>query len=109
MTLANAYLNTPCKEKNWVKSGAECGEQRWKVMIVVRYLYGLKMSDTSWKSIFKEFIEKNLHFKLTRILPDVYIRRNRRETRTEYYELLLVYMEDFLSVSHSPEIIMKDI
>ena len=59
--------------------------------------------------MFNEFIEKNLHFRSTRIEPDVYIRRNRRENRTGYYELFLVYVDDFLAVSHSPESIMRGI
>ena len=46
---------------------------------------------------------------MTQIDPNVYIRRNRRENGTEYYELLLVYVNDVFAVIHSPEIIMKDI
>ena len=107
--IRNAYLNEPCKEKIWFKAGAECGEHQWKVMILVRALYGLKTSGASCQSISKEFIEKNFHFKSTRIDPDVYIRRNRRENGTEYDELLFVYVDDFFSVRHSPEIVMKDI
>ena len=59
--------------------------------------------------MFKGFIEKNLHFKSKLIDPDVYIRKNRRENGTGYYELLLVYVDDIVSASHSTGIIMEDI
>ena len=94
---------------DFFKAGAECGELRGKVMILVRALYCLKRSGASCRSTLKEFIENNLHFKSTQIDSDVYIRRNRREKGTEYYELLLVYVDEVLVVSHPPGIMMKDI
>ena len=54
-------------------------------MILVRALYGLKISGASWRSMFKEFIENELHFKSTQIDPDVCTKRNRRGNETEYY------------------------
>ena len=100
--IGNAYLNAPCKEKIWSKAGAECGEHRGSIIILVQALYGFMTSGASWQRMFKEFIENNHHFKLTRIDPDVYISRNRVENKTEYYELLLVYVDEFLVVSRSP-------
>ena len=76
--IGNAYLNAPCKENIWFKSGAECDDHRRNIIILVQYLYGLKKSGAYWPSMFKEFIEKNLRFKLTQIDPDVYIIINRR-------------------------------
>ena len=93
----------------WFNAGAECGEHQGKAMIIVRDLYGLKISGASWQLMLKEFIENNLQFILTQIYPNVYIRRDRRENWTEDYELLLVYMDYVLTVTQSPETIMKDI
>ena len=78
-------------------------------MMMVRALYGLKMSGASWRSVFKEFIENNLHFKSTQNDPDMYIIRNRWGNGTEYFEVLLVYVNDVLADSHSLESTMKDI
>ena len=61
--IGNSYLNEPCKEKIWFKAGSECTEHQGKFIILVRALYGIKMSGASWWSMFKKFIEKNLHFK----------------------------------------------
>ena len=107
--IGNAYLNAPCKEKIWFEAGAECGEHRGKAMILVRALYGLKSSGASWRSMFKQFIEETLGFAPTRADSDAYIRRNRKVDGTEYYELLLVYVDDVLLISHDPDKVMKDI
>jgi hypothetical protein len=32
----------PCHEKIWFEGGLECGEDKGKVLIVIRPLYGLK-------------------------------------------------------------------
>ena len=63
--IGNAYLNAPCKDNIWSKAGAECGEHRGNIIILVQALYGLKTSGASWQLIFKEFIENNHNFKLT--------------------------------------------
>ena len=61
------------------------------------------------KSMFKDLIEKNLHFKYTKIYPGMHIWRNRKENGTGCYKLLLIYVDDLLEVSHSPQSIMNDI
>jgi Reverse transcriptase (RNA-dependent DNA polymerase) len=40
--LENAYLNALCHKKIWFEGGLECGEDRGKVCMIVRSLYGLK-------------------------------------------------------------------
>jgi hypothetical protein len=108
--IGNAYLNAPCQEKIWFKAGIECGQSaRGKVMKCVRALYGLKSSGASWRKMFKDFIESSLGFKSSRVDPDMYYRRNARTDGSEYYELLLVYVDDVLAISHNPEKIMKEI
>ena len=48
--LENAYLNAPCREKIWFEGGLECGEDRGKVCVVVRSLYGLKSAGAAFRS-----------------------------------------------------------
>ena len=45
--LDNAYLNAMCRENIWFEGGTECGEDKGKVLIVVRALYGLKYAGLS--------------------------------------------------------------
>ena len=40
--VTNAYLNAKCREKIWFEGGIETGEDKGKVLIVTRALYGLK-------------------------------------------------------------------
>ena len=105
--IGNAYLNAPCREKIWFEGGLECGEHAGKVLVICRALYGLKSSGASWRSMFKEFIEETLKFKSTKVDPDAYIRRNKKPDGTEYYEILLVYVDDVLVASHDPDSIME--
>ena len=76
-------------------------------MKMTRALYGLKSSGASWRHMFKTFIETKLEFKPSRVDSDLYFRKNWKPTGEPYYELLLVYVDDVLAVSHDPEEIMK--
>ena len=40
--LDNVYLNAMCRKTIWFEVGTKCGEDKGKVLIVVRVLYGLK-------------------------------------------------------------------
>lgn len=106
--IGNAYLNAPCREKIWFVAGPECGDLHGKPCKLVRALYGLKSSGAAWRAMFSAFVVKSMGFTPTRADPDVYIRKNYRNN-SEYYEYLLVYVDDVLVVSHAPEDIMKQI
>jgi hypothetical protein len=97
--IGNAYLNAPCREKIWFRSGIECGEHKGKVMIVTRALYGLKSSGAVWRSMFAESLRK-MGWIPTRVDSDVYRRRGVKPSGENYWELLLVYVDDCLVVSH---------
>ncbi len=108
--IGNAYLNAPCKEKIWFEAGRECGTAlRGNVMRLTRALYGLKSSSASWRKMFKDFIEAKLGFKSSRADPDMYYRRNAQNDGSAYYELLLVYVDNVLAISHDPKKITEKI
>ncbi|KAL7535614.1 hypothetical protein ACHAWF_005213 [Thalassiosira exigua] len=110
--IGNAYLNAPCKckERIWFVAGHEYGhEMKGRVMKLVRASYGLKSSGASWLKMFKDFIETHLEFILSRVNRDMYYRKSPKPSRTLYYELLLVYANDVLAVSHGPKKIMEKI
>ena len=60
-----------------------------------------------WRNMFSQFIINDLKFKPTSADPDVYLRRAKRNDGTEYYEMLLVYVDDVLCISEDPMTIMK--
>ena len=72
--VTNAYLNAPCREKIWFEGGAECGEDRGKVMIIKRALYGLRSSGAAWRNMLAQTIEE-MGFTSTVVDPDVWRRR----------------------------------
>ena len=47
--------------------------------------------------MFKTFIEQHLGFTPSLIDPDLYYRRQSRGDGSEYYELLLLYVDDVLA------------
>ena len=97
--IGNAYLNAPCREKIWTLAGSEFGSEKGLVMIVTRALYGLKTSGASWRAMFSQSL-RDLGFVPTKSDPDVYIRPATKPCGFEYYEMMLVYVDDILHLSH---------
>jgi hypothetical protein len=62
----------------------------------------LKSSGASWRSVLKQAIIEDLKFEPTIADPDAYRRRAVHPRGFEYWELLLVYVDDILIVSHDP-------
>ncbi len=106
--VSNAYLNAPCREKIWVKAGPEFGSDEGSVMLIRKALYGLKSAGKSWRTMLAESLEA-LGWQNTIADPDVYRREAVRANGNKYYELLLVYVDDILVVSHIPEETMSRI
>jgi hypothetical protein len=103
--VSNAYLNAPCREKIWFVAGPEFGLRQGQVIKIVRALYGLKKSSgASWRNMLQQTIMEELQFEPTIADPDVYRRYNRKPDGTAYWELLLVYVDDILIVSHEPQL-----
>ena len=76
-------------------------------MTLCRALYGLKSSGASWRRMFKDYIKLKMNFTPSTTDPDMYYRKNVHNDGTEYYELLLVYVDDVLAISHDPKAIME--
>jgi hypothetical protein len=70
--VTNAYLNAWCSEKIWFKASVETGEDRGKVLIVVRALYGLKSSGAAWRADLAATL-REMNFSSSQADPDVWI------------------------------------
>jgi hypothetical protein len=106
--VSNAYLNAPCREKLWVKAGPEFGSDEGSVMLIRKALYGLKSAGKSWRNMLAESLEA-MGWVNTIADPDVYRRPAVRTNGNRYYELLLVYVDDILVISHQPQGTMERI
>ena len=101
--VTNAYLNAPCREKIWFEGQLETGEDRGKVLIITRALYGLKSSGAAWRADLAATL-RDLHFSSTQADPDVWIR-----SAETHYEMILVYVDDILIFSKDPRTIMNQL
>ena len=104
--IENAYLTAPNKEKIFVKAGPEFGSNEGKLLIVKRALYGLKSARASFRQYLTGKIY-DLGFKPSAADPDVWMRPATKADGTKYYEYVLVYVDDILTMSEKPEEIMQ--
>src|SRR5687767_9156074 len=49
--ISNTYLIAPCRENIWFEAGKEFGENKGKVILIKRALYGLKTLGASWQKM----------------------------------------------------------
>ena len=106
----NAYLNAPTKEKTYTTAGLEFGPDKvGQPALIVRALYGLKSSAARWRDHIAATL-RDMGFKMCQADPDVWIRANTRPSDGfQYYEYVLVYIDDLLIVSHDPKTVMQDL
>ena len=104
----NAYLNAPCREKIWFEGGAECGEDRGKVLVVVRALYGLKSSGASWRKMMADSL-LDMGFAESKADPDVWMRETSKPNGTVVWEYVLCYVDDILAISHRAKEIIDEV
>ncbi len=101
--VGNAYLNAQPREKIYTYAGPEFGPQdEGKMVIIVRALYGLKSSGAAWRAHFAKSLE-DLGFFPCYADMDVWRRPAERKDKTPYYEYILVYVDDQLTISEDPK------
>ena len=106
--LENAYLNAACREKIWFEGGVECGEDRGKVCIIVRSLYGLKSAGAAFRSALAQLLQ-DLGYKSLKADPDVWLQEAIKDDGHKYYEKLFVYVDNILALSHRAEDVINKI
>jgi len=71
-------------------------------------LYGLKSSGAAFRAHLAEALY-DLSYMPTKADPDVWIRPVTKPNGFEYYEMMLIYVDDILCIPHDPHAIMKGI
>ena len=104
--IQNAYLTANCCEKIWTYTGPEFGSERGQPMILRRALYGLKSSGAAFRAHLAETLH-DISFKPIKPDPDVWINPGVKPDITEYYEYIMCYVDDILSVSHDTKSILQ--
>jgi len=106
--VGNAFVNAKAREKVCARAGPEFGEFEGCVVIIVKALYGLRSSGSAWHSHFSDTL-RGMGFVPSRADMDMWYRRQKKADGTEYYEYLVVYVDDVLIVSHDPQSIVSAI
>jgi len=105
--IGNAYLNASPREKVYTTAGPEFGhELEGQYVLIVRALYGLKSSGAAWRAHLTNTLQ-HLGYTSSLANPDVWLRPAKKPNGFEYYEYVLVYVDDQLVLSHQAEVTMK--
>jgi hypothetical protein len=100
--IKGAYLTAPSREKVATTAGEEFGpELQGKTLLIVRALYGLKSAGAAFRAYLAEHLY-SLDYRPSYADPDVWMRPAVKPNGDEYYEYLLAYVDDLLSISWEP-------
>jgi hypothetical protein len=100
--IQNAYLTADCREKIWTVAGPEFGSEAGTISLVKKALYGLKSAGAAFRSLLADTL-MDIGYKPTKADPDVWIRPATKSDGFEYYEMVLCYVDDILSISDDPK------
>ena len=89
-------------------AGAEFGSDAGKTMLVVRALYGLKSSGAAFRAFLAETLY-DIGYQPSVADPDVWMRSGLKDNGFKYWEYVLCYVDDVLSISYKPDHTMKGI
>ena len=100
--IQNAYLTAPCRKNIWMTAGNEFGSTPGKKMLLVRVLYGLKLSGAAFRTFLAEALY-NIGYKYSVADPDVWLMSDIKEKDGfRYWEYVLCYVDDVLCISKNP-------
>ncbi|CAJ1931500.1 unnamed protein product [Cylindrotheca closterium] len=84
----------------------EFGEYTRKKAILVKAVYGLKSLGFTWKSLCTDVLKEQLEFQPCRRDINVWHHPCKRKDGLKYYEYILVYTDDVITISENPKAIM---
>jgi len=99
--ILNAYLAAECREKIYTIAGPEFQSKPGKIMIIKMALYELKSSGADFRSKLAGVIWE-LGYRPTKADPDIWLRPAVKPDGTRYYEMILCYVDDIISISMKP-------
>ena len=106
--IQNAYLTADCHEKIWTIAGPEFGTEKGTPMVICKALYSLKSSGAVFRAHLAETLY-DIGFRSSKADPDVWLRPAVKSNGQTYYEYILCYVDDILSVSLNATSILKSI
>ena len=104
----NAFLTAPNKDKCWMVAGPEFGSEEGKTFLVVKALYGLKSASLSFRPFMTEKLA-SMGFQSSMADSDVWLRAATKGDGEQYYEYVLMYVDDILAISCDAKSILQEI
>jgi hypothetical protein len=99
----NAYLNAPTTEKVYTTAGEEFGKDRQgRPVLIVRALYGLKSSGARWRDHMAATL-RDFGYESCQADPDVWMKPGVKRDGTKYWQYILCYVDDILSICETPK------
>ncbi|KAL7528322.1 hypothetical protein ACHAXR_005938, partial [Thalassiosira sp. AJA248-18] len=106
--IRNAYLQAPTSEKHYVICGDEFGiENVGKRALVTRALYGGKVAGRDFWHHLRSCM-RHMDFESSLADPDVWFRKAKRKNGEDYYEYVLLYVDDCLVMSERADSLLRD-
>lgn len=107
--IQNAYLTAPSSESYHIICGEEFGsELKGKRAIVRRALYGMKSAGRDFRNHLRDCME-HMGYKSCRADPDLWVRVAKRQDGSEYYEYMLLYVDDALAINEDPHSMLNEL
>ena len=106
--IQNAYLQAPSSQKDYIVCGPEFGlENVGRTALIHRALYGGKTAGRDFRNHLRSCM-RHLSFKSCPADPDVWMRPAKKSDGTEYYEYVLLYVDDALVISENAEEVLRN-
>ena len=96
--IMSAYLQAPCTEKYYIICGPEFGtENIGRHAIVVRSLYGTAAAGRDFRDHLRDCMW-HMNYQPCHADPDLWMRQGIRDNGEEYWEYMLLYVDDALAI-----------
>ena len=106
--ILNAYLQAPSSEKHYIVCGPEFGmENVGRIALIRRALYGGKTAGRNLRNHLRACMS-HLGFESCKADPDVWMRPAVKADSSEYYEYVLLYVDDSLCISERAEHVLRE-
>ena len=107
--IQNAYLTAPTSEDFYIICGPEFGsENMGKRAIVKRALYGTKSAGRDFRSHLRDCMD-HLGYTSCKADPDLWLRLAKKDSGENYYEYVLLYVDDCLVISEHARQALEEI
>jgi hypothetical protein len=102
----NAFITAPTSEKFWIECGPEFGsEMVGTKALIKRASYGMKSACRYFRNHLRDCIS-HLDLEPCQANPDLWMRVARDKSGREYYEYMLLHVDDCLVISHQPDVVL---